>query len=42
MARVDGDLAMSRALGDFNFKDRPDLRQQDQKVVSLMQLFLSS
>ena len=32
MGRVDGSLAVSRALGDFSFKDRPDLPQEQQKV----------
>jgi serine/threonine protein phosphatase PrpC len=31
--RVDGDLAVSRALGDFTYKHRPDLRPKDQKVT---------
>ena len=26
MKRVDGDLAVSRSLGDFQYKDRPDLK----------------
>jgi protein phosphatase 2C family protein 2/3 len=30
--RVNGDLAVSRALGDFSFKDRPDLPPESQKV----------
>lgn len=30
--RVDGDLAVSRALGDFSYKNRPDLPAKDQKV----------
>jgi len=30
--RVDGDLAVSRALGDFQYKQRSDLSPQDQKV----------
>lgn len=30
--RVDGDLAVSRALGDFEFKERPDLPAEQQKV----------
>ena len=30
--RVDGDLAVSRALGDFGYKNRPDLPPQLQKV----------
>jgi len=30
--RVDGDLAVSRALGDFSYKNRPDLPPKDQKV----------
>lgn len=32
IGRVDGDLAVSRALGDFHFKGQDDLSQQDQKV----------
>ena len=32
MKRVDGDLAVSRALGDFQYKDRPDLKPEQQKV----------
>ena len=31
--RVDGDLAVSRALGDFQYKQRPDLPARDQKVI---------
>lgn len=30
--RVDGDLAVSRAFGDFQYKTRPDLKPQEQKV----------
>ena len=30
--RVDGDLAVSRALGDFQYKCRPDLPPEKQKV----------
>jgi serine/threonine protein phosphatase PrpC len=30
--RVDGDLAVSRAFGDFQYKTRPDLPSQEQKV----------
>lgn len=33
--RVDGDLAVSRALGDFSYKNRPDLPPKEQKVCSL-------
>ncbi|GMH61674.1 hypothetical protein TrLO_g9930 [Triparma laevis f. longispina] len=33
MKRVDGDLAVSRALGDFQYKDRPDLPAEQQKVT---------
>lgn len=33
--RVDGDLAVSRALGDFSFKNRPDLPPEAQKVKFL-------
>lgn len=32
--RVDGDLAVSRALGDFGYKNRPDLPAEQQKVYS--------
>lgn len=31
-ARIDGDLALSRAFGDFRFKDNADLPPQKQKV----------
>jgi len=31
--RVDGDLAVSRAYGDFQYKTRPDLPAKDQKVT---------
>lgn len=31
--RVDGDLAVSRALGDFQYKTRPDLPAEEQKVT---------
>ena len=30
--RVDGDLAVSRAFGDFQYKTRPDLPDEQQKV----------
>lgn len=30
--RVDGDLAVSRAFGDFQYKTRPDLPSEEQKV----------
>jgi serine/threonine protein phosphatase PrpC len=33
--RVDGDLAVSRALGDFQYKTRPDLPATHQKVTFL-------
>lgn len=33
--RVDGDLAVSRALGDFQYKQRFDLHAKDQKVTYL-------
>ena len=33
MERVDGDLALSRAFGDFNYKDKPDLKPQQQAVT---------
>jgi protein phosphatase 1B len=32
MRRVDGDLAVSRALGDYTYKQRDDLPAKDQKV----------
>jgi serine/threonine protein phosphatase PrpC len=32
MGRVCGNLAVSRALGDYDYKDRPDLPQDMQKV----------
>lgn len=31
--RVDGDLALSRAFGDFHYKDRPKLKPQQQAVT---------
>lgn len=31
--RVDGDLAVSRALGDFSYKTRPDLDPREQKIT---------
>ncbi|GMH80649.1 hypothetical protein TL16_g08635 [Triparma laevis f. inornata] len=34
MKRVDGDLAVSRALGDFQYKDCPDLSAESQKVTA--------
>jgi len=34
MRRVDGDLAVSRALGDFQYKDRTDLPPEEQKVTA--------
>ena len=33
--RVDGDLAVSRALGDFQYKRRGDLIAEQQKVVAI-------
>lgn len=32
--RVNGNLALSRAFGDFNFKKRPDLSQEEQVVTA--------
>lgn len=32
LLRVDGQLAMSRALGDFNYKVDPDLTDKEYKV----------
>ena len=34
LKRVDGDLAVSRGLGDFRFKDNSDLKVEHQKVSS--------
>jgi serine/threonine protein phosphatase PrpC len=31
---VDGNLALSRAFGDFQFKDQPKKSQEDQAVTS--------
>lgn len=36
--RVDGDLAVSRALGDFQYKNRPDLPADKQKVSCLPEI----
>jgi len=33
MGRVCGNLAVSRALGDFQYKDKPDLPPKDQKIT---------
>lgn len=35
MKRVDGDLAVSRAVGDFQYKNRPNLSPELQKVTAL-------
>jgi serine/threonine protein phosphatase PrpC len=32
MGRVNGNLAVSRSLGDYQFKDRPDLSDFEQKI----------
>jgi len=34
MGRVCGNLAVSRALGDYQYKDRPDLPQEEQKITA--------
>lgn len=34
MGRVCGNLAVSRALGDFQYKDKPELTAQEQKVTA--------
>eukprot|EP00929_Paragymnodinium_shiwhaense_P057760 TRINITY_DN28915_c0_g1_i1.p1 TRINITY_DN28915_c0_g1~~TRINITY_DN28915_c0_g1_i1.p1 ORF type:complete len:459 (-),score=108.96 TRINITY_DN28915_c0_g1_i1:208-1530(-) len=36
--RVDGSLAMSRAIGDFSYKDNPSLGPLDQKVIALPEI----
>ena len=33
--RVDGDLALSRAFGDFKFKDQESLTAEEQAVTAL-------
>ena len=33
-SRVDGNLALSRAFGDFQYKDQPGLDMRDQAVTS--------
>jgi protein phosphatase 1B len=33
MRRVNGDLAVSRALGDFSYKARDDLKDVEQQVT---------
>lgn len=33
MGRVNGTLAVSRALGDYEYKDRQDLPVKDQKIT---------
>merc|ERR1712146_255982 len=35
MGRVCGNLAVSRAIGDYEYKDRPDLKPEEQKVTAL-------
>lgn len=42
MRRVDGDLAVSRALGDFQYKDRTDLPPEEQKVTAKPDLIVCS
>lgn len=34
MDRVDGNLALSRAIGDFNFKDQEEMAPEDQAVTA--------
>lgn len=34
LGRVCGNLAVSRALGDFSYKDRQDLGQHEQKITA--------
>merc|ERR1712107_45216 len=38
-ARVDGDLAMSRSLGDFRFKQNKDLPEGRQKVIAVPDIY---
>lgn len=40
MGRVEGNLAVSRAFGDFEYKDRKDLPQDEQKVSALPEIFI--
>jgi len=40
MSRVEGNLAVSRAFGDFEYKDRPDLPPAEQKVSCVPDIFL--
>jgi len=35
MSRIDGDLSLSRAFGDFNFKSNSKLGDHEQKVIAI-------
>ena len=35
MERVDGELALSRAFGDYGYKDGATLKQEDQAVTAM-------
>mmetsp|Transcript_9714 Transcript_9714/g.24856 ORF Transcript_9714/g.24856 Transcript_9714/m.24856 type:complete len:373 (-) Transcript_9714:185-1303(-) len=39
VARVDGTLAVSRAFGDFEFKDKPNLAAEKQKVTAMCDIY---
>lgn len=38
MNRVDGQLAMSRAIGDWQYKANPDLKMEEQKVIAVPEI----
>lgn len=39
LGRVCGNLAVSRALGDYSYKDRPDLGDHEQKITAAADVF---
>ena len=40
MNRVDGNLALSRAFGDFNYKDNTNLKAEEQAVTAYPDVFV--